>query len=152
MERGIRKILSFVKRQIAANIFGKIILKPCNFEKTQVSRMTEQIQVLYRRWECTLDSLKSVSSVLRRKSSLGATDECTQNVRFCQTVPTSWELVPILTTPWTPKKTLLHFRLYRPPQTPSPCLYLHSQRNSSSFRTGLGQGCRCCQSQNSWSN
>ena len=28
MERGIRKILTFVKRYIAPKIFGKIILKP----------------------------------------------------------------------------------------------------------------------------
>ena len=37
MERGIRKILAFVKLQIASKIFGKIILKPKNFEKTQVA-------------------------------------------------------------------------------------------------------------------
>ena len=36
MEREIRKCLTFVIRQIASKIFGKIILKPGNFEKTQV--------------------------------------------------------------------------------------------------------------------
>ena len=37
MERGIRKILAFVTLQIASKIFGKIILKPKNFEKTRVA-------------------------------------------------------------------------------------------------------------------
>ena len=33
-----KKILTFVKLCIfASKIFGKIILKPCNFEKTQVA-------------------------------------------------------------------------------------------------------------------
>ena len=36
MERGIRKVLSFVVGEIASKAFGKIILNPCNFEKTQV--------------------------------------------------------------------------------------------------------------------
>ena len=36
MERGIRKVLSFVVGEIASKVFGKIILNPCNFEKTQV--------------------------------------------------------------------------------------------------------------------
>ena len=37
MERGIRKILAFVKLQIASKIFGKIIQEPKNFEKTLVA-------------------------------------------------------------------------------------------------------------------
>ena len=43
MERGIRKILTFIKPKIASEIFGKIILRPkvipmyCNFGKTQVA-------------------------------------------------------------------------------------------------------------------
>ena len=36
MERGISKILTFIIRQIESKIFGKIIQKSCNFEKTQV--------------------------------------------------------------------------------------------------------------------
>ena len=44
MERGIRKILTFVKPKIASKIFGKIILRPLagNFEKIQVALTTEQ--------------------------------------------------------------------------------------------------------------
>ena len=37
MGRGIRKILAFVKLQIASKIFGKIIQEPKNFEKTPVA-------------------------------------------------------------------------------------------------------------------
>ena len=37
LEWGIRKCLTFVIRRISSKIFGKIILKLCNFEKTQVS-------------------------------------------------------------------------------------------------------------------
>ena len=38
MERGIRKILTFVKLKIASKIFGKIILKPLSdFEKIEVA-------------------------------------------------------------------------------------------------------------------
>ena len=33
MERGIRKILTFVKRQIASKSFGKIIPQPLQFRK-----------------------------------------------------------------------------------------------------------------------
>ena len=47
MERGIRKILTFVKRSIASKIFGK-----------SFPRMTEQIQILQRRLECISRDLK----------------------------------------------------------------------------------------------
>ena len=78
MERGIRKIPTFVERSVATNIFGKRTLKswlviwkthkfPC--------RMSEQTQILQRRRECILnysDSLKRLFNAFRRKLSLGA--------------------------------------------------------------------------------
>ena len=47
MERRIRKILTFVKLQIASKSFGKIIPQLLQFKKDSSSpRMTEQIQTL----------------------------------------------------------------------------------------------------------
>ena len=63
---------------------GKLYWSPCNFEKTQVPllRMTEQLQILYPRLECTSRDLKglwiaskSVFSLFGRKPSLGAPDQ-----------------------------------------------------------------------------
>ena len=46
-EEEIRKFLTFIIRQIATKIFGKMIFKPLYFRKGSSSpRMTEQIQIL----------------------------------------------------------------------------------------------------------
>ena len=78
MERGIRKIPTFVKRSIASKIFGKRTLKSCLVIWKSLKfpyRMTEQTQILQRRRECILnysDSLKRLFNAFRRKLSLGA--------------------------------------------------------------------------------
>ena len=47
IERGIRKILTFVIRYIESKMFGKIRLKPLLFrEVSSFPRMTKQIQIL----------------------------------------------------------------------------------------------------------
>ena len=54
MERGIRKIFTFVKLYIAPKLFGKIMLKPCNFEK----------------FPCTLRAVVSPGRTLRYEKPL----------------------------------------------------------------------------------
>ena len=59
MERGIRKCLTFIMRQISSKMFGEIKLKPLQFRKDSNSpRMTEQIQILQRCLECFARDLK----------------------------------------------------------------------------------------------
>ena len=66
MERGIRKCPTYVIRQITSKIFGKIILKPLLFRKVSSSpRMTEQIQILQRRFECISRDVKVLWVALR---------------------------------------------------------------------------------------
>ena len=79
MEGRTTNCLTFVKRKIASKIFGKIILKPLQFQKDSSSpRMTEEMQIysttwnVFRQISTTLNSLKSVFNVFRRKLSLGA--------------------------------------------------------------------------------
>ena len=48
MERGIRKISTFVIGKIPTNIFEKIIQKPLQFRKdSSTPKMTEQIQNVF---------------------------------------------------------------------------------------------------------
>ena len=85
MDRGIRKILTFVKLKIASNIFGKIwYWSPGNFEKIQVAlgwpnkHKLVPIRMYFYRSKSTLYSLKSFFNAFRRKQSLGAPDKfCT---------------------------------------------------------------------------
>ena len=59
MERRIRKILTFVKLEIASKRFGKIIPQPLQFKKDSSSpRMTEQIQTLQSGQNAFLEILK----------------------------------------------------------------------------------------------
>ena len=59
MERGIRKCLTSVIRQISSKMFGKIIIKPLKFSKDWSSPwVAEQIQILQRRLECFSRALK----------------------------------------------------------------------------------------------
>ena len=77
METGIRKILTVIRRWIASEIFGKKYWNPCNFEKTQVSLGWPSKYKFYGpnwmhfwRSKSTLDSLKRVINVFRKKPSL----------------------------------------------------------------------------------
>ena len=74
MERGIRKILTFVELKIASKSEALVIRKD-----SSSPRMTKQIQIFiaplrihFERSKNTLDSLKSVVNAFRRKPSLGA--------------------------------------------------------------------------------
>ena len=80
MERGIRNILTFVKRSSASKIFGKITLKPLLFPKASSSpRMTEQIQILL----SSLDGLKRLFSGFREKPSSGVPELCCASFFYC---------------------------------------------------------------------
>ena len=79
MERGIRKILTFVKRSIASKIVGKITLKPWlviskSLKFPQDDRTDTNFIALLRthfqRSKSTLDSLKRLFNAFRRKASL----------------------------------------------------------------------------------
>ena len=80
MERGIRKCLTFVIRQIASKIFGKKNTQALKISKRlkfpSVDRTDRNfiapLKVNFYSSKSTLDSLKSVCSVLKRKLSLGA--------------------------------------------------------------------------------
>ena len=66
MERGIRKCLTSVIRQISSKMFGKIIIKPLKFSKDWSSPwVAEQIQILQRRVECFSRALKVLSIALK---------------------------------------------------------------------------------------
>ena len=80
MERGIRKCLPSVIRQISYKIFGKLIsqalvisirLKFTQDDRTDTN-VTAPLRMLSQRSKSTLDSLKSVFNVCRRKPSLRA--------------------------------------------------------------------------------
>ena len=71
-KKEIRKFLTFIIRQIATKIFGKIIFKPLYFRKDSSSPRNRTNTNFIARSKSTLDSLKSVFYVFRRKPSLGA--------------------------------------------------------------------------------
>ena len=80
MERGIRKCLTSVIRQTSYKIFGKLIsqalvisirLKFTQDDRTDTN-VTAPLRMLFQRSKSTLDSLKSVFNICRRKPSLRA--------------------------------------------------------------------------------
>ena len=71
MERGIRKCLTSVIRQISSKMFGKIIIKPLQFPKDWTdANFTAPPRMLFESSKSPLDSLKSVFNVFRKKTSL----------------------------------------------------------------------------------
>ena len=78
MERGIRKCLAFVIRQIASKIFWKIIRKPLQFRRLKFpqdartdANVIAPLRMCLYGSKSTLDSLKSVLTVFRRNTVVG---------------------------------------------------------------------------------
>ena len=83
MERGIRKILTFVKLKIASKIFGEIIIVISKRLKLPQDNRTDTnfiapLRMHFQRSDSTLDGLKSVFNAFRRKPSLGAPESVAQ--------------------------------------------------------------------------